>query len=538
MGSIIGIGRWTPFYYYILVTTITKLVKDDIFFGNADKISFHVKISNHKIMCLLLGYISEFLFGLLLYIFCEYREYKRKMKKNSIQYELGKEIKKKSIMDKIVEFFKMTQENNDNTDVNKNKENKNNDLENNNKNAINNENENKNNVVNRKHSLIYNDLYENITENAFWYIVLSCLLIDCKECLNTIIYSINDIFDYFFLNIIFITCILKYEYKQKIFRHQKLSIMIVVLVSGICLISCLFIENIVKNINGEEIKKTIIELFKGRVVTIIIFILTYSIFSLFFCYGIVMQKNLMDKKFINPCKILYFKGAIGILLSIIGLIISSNIKCRNDYFKEIKENEEFGFVLCTSNYNGNYYYDHFFLYFSEEKKVKLEIIIIISYCIFHFFTIFSLMLINKFLSPTHCLIAESLYSLIHVPTHYLASSSYKEIINSLTDDHDKDFFIPNLYNAIIQTFGTRILKFIACFFDFIGYIIYLEIIILKFCGLNKYTRIYIEKRAKSDGRIGRLESGDDSDESEDSVEGDKELNESEETGKSESLNDN
>ena len=54
---------------------------------------------------------------------------------------------------------------------------------------------------------------------------------------------------------------------------------------------------------------------------------------------------------------------------------------------------------------------------------------------------------------------------------------------------------------MIHTFGNRILKFIACFFDFIGFIIYLEIIELKFCELNKNLKKNIEIRASIEGQI-------------------------------------
>ena len=43
---------------------------------------------------------------------------------------------------------------------------------------------------------------------------------------------------------------------------------------------------------------------------------------------------------------------------------------------------------------------------------------------------------------------------------------------------------------------SRILKFLAGFFEFIGYMIFMEIIHLNFCGLNRDISKNIEKRAK------------------------------------------
>ena len=81
------------------------------------------------------------------------------------------------------------------------------------------------------------------------------------------------------------------------------------------------------------------------------------------------------------------------------------------------------------------------------------------------------------------------------------------------------------YEIIIQPFSTQILRIIAYFISIIGYIIYLEIIELKFCGLNKNTRKNIRKRAKSDGRE-REKMGNYSETSSDFVEEESEENES------------
>lgn len=83
---------------------------------------------------------------------------------------------------------------------------------------------------------------------------------------------------------------------------------------------------------------------------------------------------------------------------------------------------------------------------------------------------------------------------------------------------DKKFNVRNFYNAVVHTFGIKILKFIACFFDFFGYIIYLEILELKFCGLNKNIKKNIIKRAINDVKMDEDDSSScDSEESEESL---------------------
>ena len=102
MGNKIGFGECSHFYLYIVLTTITKLIKDDIFLGNGGKLAFDLVITKHKFMGLLLGYLSEAFFGLLMFIFFEYKEYKRKKLKNSILFESGLEYEKKTSFDKFI----------------------------------------------------------------------------------------------------------------------------------------------------------------------------------------------------------------------------------------------------------------------------------------------------------------------------------------------------------------------------------------------------------------------------------------------------
>ena len=500
MGSIIGFGGWSPYYYYLIVSSLTKIIKEDIILENSTKLPFDLKIVNHQLMILLLGYMSDFFFALLIYLLTLYLEYKRKRQKSLQLSSEGIEYEKKSTLELLVEFKnkKLTPDNN-NLDKRKNDEV-----------SIDNETFKNNNSLNftktnsslqkaKKISLIHTDLLENISDNSFKYLVLSTCLIVAKEFLYQIVYTSNDIFDFYFINLIILTLILKFWYKENIYRHRMLTIIMVVIVSGTCFISCLFINNYSQN----EKKRSIIDIFNGKIYKIIILIVLYLILSFCFCTGIVIQKNLMEYKFISPLKILFSKGISGIISAIIGLTITTKFKCNEELSMEkedITEMKFFEFFVCSNEYNNNYYYDHFISYFKSFNNGRFKEGILLSiYSILHFFTELSLILTNKYLSPTHYLIAESMFSLIHIPLNYLSNASYDEIKNEMSNKEKIN--IINVYNAIIQTFGTRILKFIACFFDFIGYIIYLEIIELKFCELNKNLKKNIEKRASIEGNI-------------------------------------
>ena len=506
MGSIIGFGKCIRWYFYFLVTTSTKLIKDDILgFENDTQIFFPLVISKHRIMILLLGYLSEAFFGFLIYMLVIYLEYRKERKKNLIMSSIGVEYQKKTSVEKFVEMKKKKFQNNleksktlfsrssideINSPINDTETNK---IENN------------TNVQNgRTVSLIHNNLYENITDNSLTYILISSFLIISKEFLNKIIYSTHDIFDYYFLNLIIITLILKYFNNEKIYKHHLLSIIVVIIISGGCSISCLFIGTY----GSDDDKKSLIYLFKGKYYIIFFLILLYAILSVSFCWGILFQKKLMELKFISPYKIIMFKGIIGVLASIIGITISSFLTCNEEWSQK---NMIFEFFVCSDYYESSWYYDNFVSYFVSLNKSDYkiyEIIFLILYCIFNFLSELSLVLVNKFLSPTHYLIAECLYSLIHIPLHFVTNIKEEEISKII----DQGYNYSKIYNSILQTFGTRILRFIACFCELINFLIYLEIIELKFWDLDKNLRKNIEKRAIVDGKT-NTDNSSDSDES-------------------------
>ena len=275
------------------------------------------------------------------------------------------------------------------------------------------------------------------------------------------------------------------------YKHHFVSILIVISISTGCMIGCLFIEN------KTEGKSFFGGFGEKKYQIIILQILSLAI-SIGFCIGILIQKHLLEIKFVSPLKILYFKGIIGIFASSLGLIFSSNIECEPnesvDYTKGIID-----YLNCSNEYNNSIYYDHFSLYFKDGSMKKTEeALILLLYALFNFFTELSLILINKYLSPTHYLIAESLYSLIHPPLQFYTK--------------DKDIEKNQL---------TIILKFLSSLSEIISYLIFLEIIELKFWGLNLNLRKNISQRAQNEQILLHRENSD-SDYEKTETEGDKE----------------
>lgn len=525
MGSIIGFGKCIRWYYYFLVTTLTKLIKDDILGFENDTQFFPLVISKHKIMILLLGYLSEAFFGFLIYMIVLYLDYRKEREKNLFMSSIGVEYQKKSSVEKFIEMKTKALKNN--LEKSKTFFMSNDSIDDS---AINNSgtsnSESNNSYQNRRSfSLIHNDLYENITDNSLIYILISSCLIVAKEFLNKIIYSTHDIFDYYFMNLVIITLILKYFDNVKIYKHHLFAIIAVILISGGCSISCLFIGTY----GSDDEEKSLIHIFKGEYYIIVILIFLYLVLSVSFCWGILFQKKLMELKFISPLKIILYKGIVGVLGSTIGIIISSLLTCNEEMSKSgdgenTQNNMIFEFFVCSDYYEPSWYYDNFVSYFVSLNKSEnkgYEILFLFLYCIFNFLSELSLVLVNKFLSPTHYLIAESLYSLIHIPLHFATNIPMDEI-EKIKDNFDYS----KIYNSIIQTFGTRLLRFISCFWELLNYLIYLEIIELKFWDLDKNIRKNIEKRAMLDGRTNINNNSNDSDDSDEDNNDEEIVNES------------
>lgn len=562
--AFIGCGGWIYYYYFLIGSSALKVLKDDIFgFGKSFQIFNNLIISKHKFMILFLNYFSEFFFGLIvcLYIFFKEKyQTKRKNKYKDLENNITKEInnknkqnnknKKRNSIKQEMQVFTTSKNNitdneiltnelnqnliNEDNFTNKEKEEKIGEKINKLKNIDNSQ----QNI--KKYELIYNNLYEDITESSYANIILSSFLLIVNDVIMKWIFSSNEIFDYFFFNILIMTLIFKFHYKEKIYSHQRLGLVIILFISGALFIACLF-----EDIDFTSNPKTIWEAFDENHDMVFIFIAIYLGASTCSCYGIIIQKKIMDNQFIYPYKIICLKGIIGMIISAILIVISTLIPCKNNqyvnfkiaHFLKIESNDIFNIsnlmsvnntnssvtlFECVDSYNNEIYFDNFISYFNglynnnNNKDKYLEIFLYIPiYLILHFLTNIFLILVNKLLSPIHCLMVDSFYRIFHIMIQSLQNY----------DIQDQNNIQGIFYEIIIQPFSTQILRIIAYFISIIGYIIYLEIIELKFCGLNKNTRKNIRKRAKSDGKE-REKMGNYSETSSDFVEEESEENES------------
>ena len=175
----------------------------------------------------------------------------------------------------------------------------------------------------------------------------------------------------------------------------------------------------------------------------------------------------MDNKFISPYKIIILIGIFGLFYNLIiflfFIIKGSNTICQNSADREN--------IYCFGET------DYFYKLFDKDNKLKdifIEITCTLIYIFFHFLSLIFELLTIKYLNQNFILMSDNVY--------------YEILkIKLLIENKDN----PQLRNNLI------ILKLVE-FFKFIGLLIYLEIIELRFCGLNKNTKKNILKRSLKD----------------------------------------
>lgn len=226
-------------------------------------------------------------------------------------------------------------------------------------------------------------------------------------------------------------------FKLHYYKHQYISIIIIIIVYVFQIILKLIIKI-------EEEQRNLFLKISG------IQIVRAFIDSLFIGYS----KALMEYKYFSPYKALYIFGFInGIIMIIIYIIFN---------FITVELNSKF----CSIIYEGKCYLDNLSSIFNG----------------FSFAQFIGLFLYMIDTSGTQLI--------------------FNLIVNDYTICHIFPYFIAKAFYEIFkETSLVFIISFILNSFEFLISFIFIEIIILNFCGLNKNVKKNIEKRAKLDYEI-------------------------------------
>ena len=280
--SIIGIGNFSKYYFYIIITFFCQFIcdyltvynkdNDDELDTNKNLINYDYKLENHYIIQNLLNFLSSILCGILLYFF------------------YSKEEKSRDGRLSLTEFKKVKTE------------------------------------------------YLGIkTESTSFDLFLIGIIYSAQILLRTFLISLKFDAGLWTLEILIIIYFSNKILKVNFGRHQKVTVLIISVFGFILQIISFCLPRTKHHCNeGENCKDIYIydnnlfmliyKKFRYAIWIPIIMIIYFIDFAMR-DYGWVKMKYLMDILTIPPYKILLFVGFSGTILSIISLIFASNLPC-------------------------------------------------------------------------------------------------------------------------------------------------------------------------------------------------------------------
>ena len=227
--------------------------------------------------------------------------------------------------------------------------------------------------------------------------------------------------------------------------------------------------------------------------------MAFLLISFITAFGRVLTKVLMDLKFISPYIFIICTGIIGFIFNSIILAVASNHECS---YSKILNNS------CLVESENKKYFDNINIYFSNlneylkgvqpeggyTPKIKffVEILVIVPlFLVFSYFEFYFEIKTINVLSPSYILIRDNLY--------YGLSRIVSFCINSNR----------NIVQFILLEFAE-----IAAI---LGYSVYLEIIELRFCGLDRKLKRKLTETANLESQVYMInvEEKEDSDDEED-----------------------
>ena len=324
------------------------------------------------------------------------------------------------------------------------------------------------------------------------YILLPIIILWVLEELLIYIYNDTLIDLDFWMVELYILTLLSEKYLNSFYRHQKLAIYLNLSLCVLKIVS-IFLSLYDQDTGEDHEESNHFEiLYMTEKILIPIGIIVYIVLISLRSYVNVKIKSLIEHKneqlqYISPSEILMIYGVFGAIICSIICIFTSSFKCIDnqdikDYLCKVTLNED--------NIEGNYFdkfsfYIKKLLYFCDLKDVLIEILIIALGSSTFFLYKYFFILVIKYLSPIHAIFSDSIYYLL------------QKIILPINTYIQKGTFI-NLNHHVEYIEQKYTLAVIGDVIALLGFMIYLEIIQLNFCGLNDNLRNSIMIRSDDD----------------------------------------
>ena len=304
-----------------------------------------------------------------------------------------------------------------------------------------------------------------LNKSAFKELLIIGIIFSLQTLIRKILSIFNfKKFEFWIFNFIFIIVFMKYYFKINLYRHKKYTL-IFIFVSNLILLSVSNLQNTYDSIK-ETGKKTngfvyIKELLGSPFYSILIYII-YIITSAGSSYSRVLSKKIMEHKYQSPYEIIVIIGIFGFIFVIISVIFTSCFECDESIKSVCRLNGRLDdFKTYFSNLKKEY--------FNTKRDFFIEIFLVLPlYLFLGFFQFICEFLIIFYLNPNYIIISDCL------------SYSIK-------------YFLKLIYQ--LEDIRINHIDFIEEIIALVSGCIYLEIIELRFCGLNKDIRANIMRRS-------------------------------------------
>ena len=270
-------------------------------------------------------------------------------------------------------------------------------------------------------------------------------------------------FNFWTIEIVFMLLLMRKCFIIDFYRHHKVSIFFNIITCSVLLLTASFLPtSLLDEDNGNSYQNINKKL--GSYFYCILFIILFIILSYIYCFSRTNIKILMQINFISPHLLIFFLGIAGLIVSLIASIVAHYID----------------------------YPDNLFNYFSAMKAVLDEG----KYYKFYG----EIFLVTPFYTFTNFMeITFEILTIYHLNPFYvlMTNNLYYGITELIT-------FLLNLTHDPLKNAHFLIAEFSEVF-AFLGYMVYLEIIELHFCGLDNDIRKKIIEKGNIEFRMASSE---------------------------------
>ena len=447
--SFIGIGYFSKYYYYILLVFLCQLACDYFTFYNKDIadetsndsiINYNYKIQNHFLLQNILDSLSQIFCGVIFYYYYKKTE---KKKDGEMSIRQLKEIK--------IEYLGLKDESID------------------------------------------------------FYLFLIGIIYSANILIRTFLVSLKFDAGFWTLEIVILIFLSNRILKVRFGNHQKVTVVLVAGIGFVLQLISFFIPRTKHECGeGEDCKD--IHIYDNNLfgimnkkfhytILVIIILIVYIIDFIMRDYCWVKAKYLMDTLTVPTFKILFHCGISGIILEIICLFFTTFFPCHtyNNIIKnnnnpfQYQENDKMIDInlskqICNlfkydeGNNTLKFYYANLLIFLTDYKEHPFEIFSLLAY--------FVMVIIINF---SHFLMLKNLDSIIILSSHNF-NYFFGRAIGYFIQNCKKEYMTASLFITL------ELLELIVIF----AYLIYMEIIELKFWNLDHDLRKKITERSKSE----------------------------------------